>query len=145
MSDQQDIFLILDLALEALDKGNCSVRFFFTDFSKGFDLIDRHSRLDKLGNYEVPGCLVRWVAAFLVGRTQRVCLDSSLSFTKMLNDGIPQSSRLSSILFVVMVDYLLRTWGPRIELIDDLTVRNRLTQLSMSHEVYCQYYPFFCY
>ena len=145
MSDQQDIFLILDLAPEALDRGNCSVRFFFTDFSKGFNLIDHDILLDKLGNYELPGCLVRLVAAFLMGRTQRVCLDSSLSCTKMLNDGIPQGSRLGSILFAVMVDYLLRTWGPRVEFVDDLTVRNRLTQLSMSHEVFCQYYPFFCY
>ena len=69
----------------ALDKGNCSVRFFFTDFSEGFDIIDHHILLDKLGNYVLPECLVRWVAAFLMARAQRVCLDSSLSSTKMLN------------------------------------------------------------
>ena len=80
---------LLQLALEPLDKGNCSVRFFFTDFSKGFDLIDHHILLEKLGNYELPGCLVRCVAAFLMDRTQRVCLDSSLSSTNMLNGGIP--------------------------------------------------------
>ena len=31
---------ILHLALEALDKWNCSQRFFLADFRKGFDLID---------------------------------------------------------------------------------------------------------
>ena len=114
---------LLHLALEALDKGNCSVRFFFTDFSKGFDLIDHQILLDKLGKYELPGCLVRWVAAFLVDRTQRVCLDSSLAFTKiMLNGGIPEGNRLDSILFTVMVDDLLRSWGPRVKFVADLTV-----------------------
>ena len=129
MSDQQDIFLILDLAPEALDRGNCSVRFFFTDFSKGFNLIDHDILLDKLGNYELPGCLVKWVAAFLMARTQRVCLDSSLSSIKMLNGGIPEGTRLGSILFAVMVDDLLRSWGPTVKFVDDC-VRNCTTQLS---------------
>ena len=39
-STEQAIVYILHLALEALDKGNCSLRLFFADFSKGFDLID---------------------------------------------------------------------------------------------------------
>ena len=121
-STVQAVVYLLYLGLEGLDKGNCSVRFFFTDFSKGFDLIDHHILLDKLGKYELPGCLVRWVAAFLIGRTQRVCLDSSLSSTKMLNGGIPQGTRLGSILFAVMVDDLLRSWGPRVKFVDDLTV-----------------------
>ena len=40
----------------------------------------------------------------------------------MLNGGIPQSTRLGSILFAVMVDDLLRSWGPRVKFVDDLTV-----------------------
>ena len=55
-STVQAVVYLLHLALEALDKGNCSVRFFFTDFSKGFYLIDHHILLDKLGKYELPGC-----------------------------------------------------------------------------------------
>ena len=38
-STQQAIVYILHLALEALDNGGCAVRFFFTDFRNGFDLI----------------------------------------------------------------------------------------------------------
>ena len=57
-----------------------------------------------------------------MGRTQRVCLDSSLSSTNILNGGIPQGTRLSLILFAVMVDDLLRSWGPRVKFFDDLTV-----------------------
>ena len=40
----------------------------------------------------------------------------------MLNGGIPQGTRLGSILFAVMVDDLLRSWGPRVKFVDDLTV-----------------------
>ena len=36
-------------------------------------------------------------------RTQRICVDSSLSSTKILNGGIPQGTRLGSILFAVIV------------------------------------------
>ena len=57
-----------------------------------------------------------------MGRTQRVCLDSSLASTKMLNGGIPEGTRLGSILFAVMVDDLLTYWGPRVKFVDDLTV-----------------------
>ena len=38
-STQQAIVYILYLALEALNKGGCAVRFFFADFRKGFYLI----------------------------------------------------------------------------------------------------------
>ena len=99
---------------------------------KGFDLIDNHILLDKLGNYELPGCLVRWVAAFLIGRTQRVCLDSSLSSTNMLNGGIPQGTRLGSILSAAMVDDLLRSWDPRVKFVDDLTVLEIIPRNSSS-------------
>ena len=36
---EQALVYILHLALETVDKGNCSLRFFFVDFRKGFDLI----------------------------------------------------------------------------------------------------------
>lgn len=56
------------LVFEVFDKGNCFVRFFFIDFSKGFDFIDYYILFDKLGKYELFGCLVRWVVVFLIGR-----------------------------------------------------------------------------
>ena len=38
-STEQALVYILNLALETVDKGNCSLRIFFVDFHKGFDLI----------------------------------------------------------------------------------------------------------
>ena len=65
---------------------------------------------------------MRWVAAFLQGRSQRVQLANVSSASKSPNGGIPQGTKLSPILFAVMVDDLVRSWGPRIKYVDDLTI-----------------------
>ena len=113
---------LLHLALEALDKGNCALRFFFADFKKGFDLIDHQILLRKLSGFGLHPSLVRWVGAFLQGRSQRVQLANVSSASKSPNGGIPQGTKLSPILFALMVDDLVRSWGPRIKYVDDLTI-----------------------
>ena len=40
---------------------------------------------------------------------------------EMLFACLPQGTRLGSILFTVIVDDLLRSWGPRDKFVDDLT------------------------
>ena len=73
-STTQALVYLLHLALEALDKGNCALCFFFADFKKGFDLIDHRILLRKLSGFGLHPSLVRWVAAFLQGRSQCVQL-----------------------------------------------------------------------
>ncbi|XP_048590485.1 uncharacterized protein LOC116620085 [Nematostella vectensis] len=121
-STEQAIVYILHLMLEALDLGNCSVRLFFADFRKAFDLIDHHILLDKLRSLYVETALLRLVAAFLQGRSQSVCLDGKTSSSQLLNGGIPQGTRLGPIFFCVMVNDLVGTWPPRAKFVDDLTV-----------------------
>ena len=70
---------------------------------------------------EIQICLLRWVAAFLQGRSQFVHIASSTSTSQCLNGGIPQGTKLGLILFAVMVNDLLPTWGPRAKFVDDLT------------------------
>ena len=120
-STDQALVYLLHLALEALDRGNCSIRLFFADFRKGFDLIDHVILLDKLTKYNCHNCLVRWIAAFLQGRTQFVRLASVCSSSQALNGGIPQGTKLGPILFAVMVNDLISTWRPRAKFVDDLT------------------------
>ena len=115
-------FYLLHLALEALDKGNCTISLFFGDFKKGFDLIDHHILISKLQQYSLHPCLIRWVAAFLQGRSQCVKLASSSSMFHSLNGGIPQGTRLGPLLFAIMVNDLARNWGPRAKYVDDLTL-----------------------
>lgn len=123
-STTQAIVYLLHLALGVLDKGNCALSFFFffADFKKGFDLIDHQILLRKLSGFGLHLSLVRWVAAFLQGRCQRVQLANVSSASKSLNGGIPQGTKLSPILFAVMVDDLVHSWGPRIKYVDDLTI-----------------------
>ena len=59
------------------------------------------------------GYLVRWIAAFLQGRSQSVRIGSDSSNIRSLNEGIPQGTKLGPVLFSVMVNDLVSTWPKR--------------------------------
>ena len=110
------------LVLENLDRGNCSARLFFADFRKAFDLIDHNILLHKLSGCDVHNALLRWVAAFLEGRTQFISLMDATSTARVLNGGIPQGTKLGPLLLAIMVNDLVSSWVPRAKYVDDLTV-----------------------
>ena len=56
--------------MESVDGGEMYVRLFFSDFSKGF--VDHNVLLRELDNVDVDPHVVRWIAAFLTNRNQRV-------------------------------------------------------------------------
>ena len=121
-STEQAIAYILHLVLENLDRGNCSARLFFADFRKAFDLIDHNILLHKLSGFDVHNALLRWVAAFLEGRTQFISLMDATSTARVLNGGIPQGTKLGPLLFAIMVNDLVSSWVPSAKYVDDLTV-----------------------
>lgn len=84
-STSHAIRYLLHLALEALDSRNCWVRFFFADFRKGFDLIDHIILLMKLKSLKLHSSLVRWLAAFILERSQCVRISDSSSPCLHLN------------------------------------------------------------
>ena len=135
-STEQAIVYILHLALEALDKGNCSLRLFFADFSKGFDLIDHRILMEKLSKFNIQNSLLRWIGAFLMERSQFVRIGNSTSTEQYINGGIPQGTKLAPILFAVMVSDLISTWGPRIKFVDDLTALEIVPRNSPSYMNY---------
>ena len=72
-STTQALIFFLHTILEALDTCGRYIRIFFSDFSKGFDLVDHNVLLSELNNLDVDPHLVRWIAAFLtINRSQRV-------------------------------------------------------------------------
>ena len=96
---------------------------FFSDFKKGFDLIDHRILMEKLSTqYNLHWSLLRWVAPFLKGRAQVTRVGASVSAPLYLNGGIPQGTKLGPVLFAVMVNDLVQSWGARIKFVDDLTV-----------------------
>ena len=121
-STDQALVFLFHLALETLGKGNCTIRFFFADFRKGFDLIDHKILLSKLARFDLHPSLVRWVAAFLLDRSQFVQIGSFASSPKTLNGGIPQGTKLAPMLFAVMVNELVNNWSLGAKFVDDLTI-----------------------
>ena len=131
-STDQALVFLLHLALQALDRGNCTIRFFFADFRKGFDLIDHKILLSKLPRFDLHPSLVRWVAAFLLDRSQFVQISSFASPPKTLNGGIPQGTKLAPMLFAVMVNELVNNWSVRAKFVDDLTIMGVIPRNSPS-------------
>ena len=84
----------------ALDSGHNSVRSFFADFRKGFDLVDHNVILNELANLNVHPVLTRWIKAFL---------------TK------PSTMFISTLLFAILVNPLLKDWNGRLKFVDDTT------------------------
>ena len=78
-STTQALIFLVHTILEALDTCGRYIRIFFSDFNKGFDLVDHNALLSKLNNLDVDPHLVRWIAAFLTNRSQRVRIGNSLS------------------------------------------------------------------
>ena len=121
---------------EAIDSGNCSVRIFFADFNKGFDIIDHPILLDELRSFIIDQTLLFWIRFFLTNRTQAVRVGSSLSSWKQVNGGVPQGTKLGLTLFAVIVNKLLMNWHMRTKYVDDTTAfeiipRNPISMLDV--------------
>ena len=103
-STTQALVYLLHTILESVDGGEMYVRMFFSDFSKGFDLVDHNVLLRELDNLDVDPHLVRWIAVFLTNRNQRVKVREALSPPIWLNGGTPQGTKLAPFLFCILVN-----------------------------------------
>ena len=105
-----------------LDSGHNSIRLFFADFRKGFDLVDHNVILNELTNLNVHPVLTRWIKAFLTSRQQCVKIDCYKSSWKSANGGLPQGTCLGPLLFAILVNpLLLKDWNGRLKSVDDTT------------------------
>ena len=69
------------------------------DFSKAFDKVNHQKLLLKLHQYGIRGPSLKWIQAFLSGRTQTVVLENEKSGTGSVTSGVPQGLVLGPILF----------------------------------------------
>ena len=115
------VVYMLHSLLAGLESGQCSVRIFFADFKKGFDLVDHNVLNDELVKLGVHPAIHRWIRDFLTNREQCVQIQSSCSSWKRLNGGLPQGTKLDPLLFAILVKNLLKSWHGRIKFVDDTT------------------------
>ncbi|CAG4952044.1 unnamed protein product [Colias eurytheme] len=78
------------------------------DISKAFDRVWHASLLNRLPSYGVPPELCAWIADFLSERSIRVVIDGCTSDPFDINAGVPQGSVLSTTLFLLHINDMLR-------------------------------------
>ncbi|CAB4033726.1 Hypothetical predicted protein [Paramuricea clavata] len=128
----QALVYLLHLIHAALDQGHCSVRIFFADFKKGFDLVDHNVIIDELLKLQVSPAIIRWIKSFLTSREQCVKIGPSFSSWKPVNGGLPQGPKLGPLLFAILVNSLLQDWNGRIKFVDDATALEIVPRCSPS-------------
>ena len=76
----------------------------FCDISKAYDSVWHQGLLFKLKQSGIDGALIKWIENYLVNRTQRVFIGSSMSTPKQTTAGVPQGLVLGPLLFLVYVN-----------------------------------------
>ena len=76
----------------------------FVDLEKAFDMIWHDGLLYKLKKYGITGNMFEFISNFLHDRTFQVSLGSALSETLNLENGTPQGSVISPLLFAIMIN-----------------------------------------
>ena len=78
----------------------------FIDIEKAYDMVNKNVLLLKLLKFGITGRMFQFISSFLSNRTFQVRVGSTLSMTKLLENGTPQGSVLSPVLFSLMINDL---------------------------------------
>ena len=92
----------IDAVLKSLNDGN-EVDVIYLDYSKAFDKVDHQILLAKLKMYGVTGKVYRWIESFLTNRKQAVVVDSKKTTFRDVKSGVPQSTVLGPVFFILYV------------------------------------------
>ena len=78
----------------------------FLDLKKAFDTVYHNILLKKIAIYGIKGTAYRWLESYLSNRTQYGCVNGKLSSPAIMKTGIPQSSGLDPLLFLIYINDL---------------------------------------
>ena len=108
-----------DEAYKNIRNGASTIAIFF-DYSKAFDMLWKQGLLHKLTKIGIKGKLKNWIEDFLTDRFFQVNIGGTLSDKYELQNGTPQGSVISPILFLIMInDYPTTVRGTETSLFAD--------------------------
>jgi hypothetical protein len=125
-----------------VDKPDHFIRVLLLKYSKPFDLINQNILIDKLIAMDVSPNKVRWMAAFLLDRTQRVKIGNCLSGTGSPNGGVPQGTLSGPKNFLIQINDL-RTPCDIIKCVNDNTMfeicsKSSISVIQQSADIACK-------
>ena len=93
---------VINSLLSAFDNKQATV-LLLLDLSAAFDTVDQDKLLHILVNIGITGTALKWFSSFLKGRTQKVMINDSYSYTESLDYGVAQGSVLGPRLFNIYI------------------------------------------
>lgn len=109
-SSTDQVARVVHDAKSALRVGNTMITVCI-DFTRAFDLVWIDGLILKLRSLQIPRELILWITSFLKDRKYQVKIENSLSEPYSLDNGTPQGSCLSPILFLIMInDFPMLPW-----------------------------------
>ena len=85
-------------------QSNTQVDVISVDFAKAFDRVSHRHILSLLYSLGVHGALLAWIGSYLIDRSLRVRLKSTLSSPYHASSGIPQGSHIGPLLFLLLIN-----------------------------------------
>ena len=104
-----DQIATLRMIIEQSLEWNSSLYINFVDYEKAFDSVDRETLWKLLRHYGVPQKIVDIIKESYEGFTCRVVHDGQLTNSFNVNTGVRQGCLLSPFLFLLAIDYIMRT------------------------------------
>ena len=107
ISDSQYGGLTRSSTINALVNLILVIRIVFLDFRKAFDLIDHNNLLENMKEMGVRSVRIRWFASYLNERSNFTQFGKEASDFVNVTGGVPQSSKLGPMAFVIKINMLL--------------------------------------
>ena len=88
----------------------------YFDFKKAFDKVSHRKILVKIKDNGISGNIYNWIESFLTNRKQSVKINYTYSKFKNILSGVPQSSVIGPIIFIIFINDLTNLFTDKIKI-----------------------------